>query len=204
MFHLQQSRYLRFYTAQQSSLPFNLFTIYPPTHKKYNHKKNHTYVNLVYSICQRADIYSLVKLLFPSLFLVNSPPSTTTLRFSYSSLMNISPGKYNKFPISSIWIPSSSSSTVATLFDWGVSSSMKTWFSWKIKLEHLLFAKEVSYILFHVMISLCFTSSVKTFVNEVNNWLIKINGFLIGEVIFVLNTDWRRNNWMVITHFKKS
>ena len=52
-------------------------------------------------------------------------------------------------------------------------------------------------MLFHVIISLCFTRSVKTFVNKVNDWLIKTNGFLIGEFIFVLNTDWRRNNWML-------
>ena len=54
-------------------------------------------------------------------------------------------------------------------------------------------------MLFHVIISLCFTRSVKTFVNKVNDWLIKTNGFLIGEFIFVLNTDWRRNKWMLIT-----
>ena len=47
--------------------------------------------------------------------------------------------------------------------------------------------------------SLCFTSSVKTFVNKVNDWLIKTNSFLIGEFIFVLNTDWQKNNWMLIT-----
>ena len=139
MFHLQQSRYLRFSMVQQllsylprirsgwflfirsgkSSLPFNVFTIYP---KKCNHKKNHTYFNLVYSICHRVDIYKLVKLLTSSfcyllLFLVSNPPLTTTLRFPHSSSLNISLGNSIKFPVPSILIPSSSSSTVTTLFE---------------------------------------------------------------------------------------
>ena len=127
-----------------------------------------------------------------------------TLRFPHSPLMSISPGKSKKFPVPSISIQSSSSSIAAILSDWGVSSSIKTWFSSKIKFEHSLFAKEVSYILLHVKISLCFTSSVKTFVEKVNDWLIETNNFLIGGCIFVLNTDWQRNNWMLITHFNKS
>ena len=67
----------------------------------------------------RVDIYRLVKidLLVLLLFLVNYPPSTTTLRFPHSSSMNISLGKSIKFPIPSISIPSCSSSTVLTLFE---------------------------------------------------------------------------------------
>ena len=81
-------------------------------------QKNHAYLNLVYSICHRVNIYRLVKLL------VSSPPSTTTLRFIDSSSMDISLGKSTKFPI-----PSSSSSTVKTLSEGLTSSSMKIWFS---------------------------------------------------------------------------
>ena len=51
------------------------------------------------------------------LFLVSYPSLTTTLRFPHSSSMNISLGKSIKFPIPSISIPSSSSSTVTTLFE---------------------------------------------------------------------------------------
>ena len=119
MFHLQQSRYLRFSMVQQSlsrlqrirsrwfllfskeKVPFLLIYLLP-THKKCNHKKNHNYLNLVYSICHRVDIYRLVKLLTFSfcyllLFLVSYLPSTTTLRFPHSSSMNISLGKSIKF-----------------------------------------------------------------------------------------------------------
>ena len=46
----------------RSNLPFLLIYLVL-IHKKCNHKKNHTYHNLVYSICQRVDIYRLVKLL---------------------------------------------------------------------------------------------------------------------------------------------
>ena len=67
----------------------------------------------------RVDIYRLVKLdfLVLLLFLVNYPPSMTTLRFPHSSSMNISLGKSIKFPIPSISIPSCSSSTALTLFE---------------------------------------------------------------------------------------
>ena len=37
-----------------------------------------------------------------------------------------------------------------------------------------------------------------------NDWLIKTNSSPIGEFIFILNTDWQRNNWMLIHHFCKS
>ena len=98
-----------------NNLPLLLICLLP-TRKKCNHIwKNHTYLNLVKSghiqACKTSD------LLFLSLFLVSSPPSTTTLRFPHSPLMNISPGKSNKLPIPFISIPCSSSSTVTTLFD---------------------------------------------------------------------------------------
>ena len=50
--------------------------------------------------------------LFLLLFLVNYPPSKTTLRFPHSSSMNINLGKSIQFPIPSISIPSCSPSTV--------------------------------------------------------------------------------------------
>ena len=142
MFHLQHSRYLRISMVQQSKshLPriksrwflfirsgkSSLLIYLLPTHKKCNNKKNDTYLNLIYSIRQRVDIYRLVKLLTTSfyyllLFLVNYPPSTTTLRFPHSSSINISLDKSVKFPVPSISIPFSSSSTWNN-FVWGVSS----------------------------------------------------------------------------------
>ena len=62
----------------------------------------------------RVDIYRLVKLdfLVLLLFLVKYPSSMTTLRFPYSSSVNISLGKTINFPIPVILIPSCSSSTV--------------------------------------------------------------------------------------------
>ena len=45
-----------------------------------------------------------------------------------------------------------------------------------------LFAKKVSCILLHIY----YFSSIKTFVNKVNDWLIKIFSFLIGELILIL------------------
>ena len=56
----------------------------------------------------RVDIYRLVKLdfLVLLLFLVNYPPSVTTLRFPHSLSMNISLGKTIKFRIPVILIPS--------------------------------------------------------------------------------------------------
>ena len=110
-----------FYSFDQEKVPFLLICLLS-TQKKCNHKKNHTYFNLVYSICHRVDIYKLVKLLTSSfcyllLFLVSNPPLTTTLRFPHSSSLNISLGNSIKFPAPSILIPSSSSSTVTTLFE---------------------------------------------------------------------------------------
>ena len=77
-------------------------------------------------------------------------------------------------------------------------------YSSKIKLERFIFAKEISYFLFHIIRNICFFSSAKKFVNKVNDWLIKTDSFLNDKFIFILNTDWRRNNWMLITHFNKS
>ena len=54
-----------FYSFDQEKFPFLLIYLLP-THKKCNHKKNHTYLNLVYSIVQRVNIYGLVKLLASS------------------------------------------------------------------------------------------------------------------------------------------
>ena len=63
-----------FYSFDQKKVP--LFLIYSlPTHKKSNQKENHAYLNLLYSICYREDIYRLVKLLtsrssHPEVFIV--------------------------------------------------------------------------------------------------------------------------------------
>ena len=54
---------------------------------------------------------------FLLLFLVNYPTSTTTLRFPYSSSINISLGKSIKFPIPPMSIPSCSSWTALTFFE---------------------------------------------------------------------------------------
>ena len=37
-----------------------------------------------------------------------------------------------------------------------------------------------------------------------NVWLVKTNSSPIGEFIFILNIDWRRNNRMLLNHFFKS
>ena len=117
-----------FYSFDQEKVPFLLIYLLP-THKKCNNKKNHTYPNLIYSMCYRVYIYRLVKLLTSSfyyllLFLVTYPPSATTLRFPHSSSTNISLGKSIKFPIPSISIPSSSSPTWKN-FVWGVFYLLK-------------------------------------------------------------------------------
>ena len=49
----------------RSNLPFLLIYLVLIL-KECNHKKNHTYHNLVYSICQRVDIYRLVIILTSS------------------------------------------------------------------------------------------------------------------------------------------
>ena len=117
MFHLQQSRYLKFYMVQQSSLAKNLFTTYPQ--KMLPQGKSYLPQSCLQHLSKSGHIqpFKTSDFLFLSLFLVSSPPLTTTLKFPHSSLMNISPGKSNNFSIPSISIPSSSSSTVTTLFD---------------------------------------------------------------------------------------
>ena len=131
MFYLQQSRYLRLSMVQESLLRlpkvrsrwflFIRSEIYIlPTHKKYNPKKNHTYLNLVYTICHRVDIYRLQNFWLPLSVIISSklyPPSTIALRFPHSSSINISLGESTKFPIPSISILSCPSSTVLTLFE---------------------------------------------------------------------------------------
>ena len=96
--------------------------------------------------------------------------------------MNISLGKSIKFPIPSISVPSSSSSNLfeGFIFQW------KHDFFRKLNLNVSLIAKKVSYILFPIIIPICFFSSVKKFVNKINDWLIKSNSFLIDEFIFIL------------------
>ena len=47
-----------FYSLEQEKVPFLLIYLLP-THKNCNHKKNHIYLNLIYSICHRVDIYRL-------------------------------------------------------------------------------------------------------------------------------------------------
>ena len=59
-------------------------------------------------------------------------------------------------------------------------------------------------ILLHIIIPVCFFSSIKEFVNKVNDWLIKTYSFLIGEFILILNHDWRRNSWMLIYEAKST
>ena len=55
-----------------------------------------------------------------------------------------------------------------------------------------------------IIIPICFFRSIKKFVSKGNDWLIKTNSSLIGKFIFILNTDWGRNSWMLMTHFNKS
>ena len=55
--------------------------------------------------CKTSDFFWLI-------FSVSSPPSLTTMRFPHSSLMNTSLGESSKFPMSSISMQSSSSSTI--------------------------------------------------------------------------------------------
>ena len=59
--------------------------------------------------------YCKMSAFFWLIFSVNSPPSLTTMRFSYSTLMNTSLVESSKFPTSSISIQFSSSSTI-TIF----------------------------------------------------------------------------------------
>ena len=56
--------------------------------------------------------YCKTSAFFWLIFSVSSPPSLTTMRFPHSSLMNTSLGESSKFPMSSISMQSSSSSTI--------------------------------------------------------------------------------------------
>ena len=56
--------------------------------------------------------YCKTSAVFWLLFSAGSPPSLTTMRFPHSSLMNTSLGESSKFPMSSISMQSSSSSTI--------------------------------------------------------------------------------------------
>ena len=169
MFHLHQSRYFAFSMLQQpyrayqelvqgdfysfdQEIVFFLLIYLLPTQKKCNGRKNHTYLNLVYSICQRVDIYKACKtfdFFFLLLFLLSSPASTTALRFPhYSSPMNISLGKAIKFFLN------------CNNYLWGVSSSIKTWFCSRTKLERFLFCEKrfayfVSYHNNYLFLQLC-------------------------------------------------
>ena len=79
------------------------------------------------------DYCKMFDFFFWLIVLLSSPPSLTSMRFSHSSSMNTSPGESSKFPMPSISIPSSPSSTITT-FSEGLSSSVKAIFL-KIKLE---------------------------------------------------------------------
>ena len=99
MFHLQQSRHPRFsmvqkflwrlqrsmcfllFDREKASFSFNLFSTYL---KKYYRKKNHSYLNLVYSICHIVSIYRLGK---PTKFLILSISIPTS---SSSTISNLS------------------------------------------------------------------------------------------------------------------
>ena len=91
-----------FYNSIRKKFTSFQFIYYLFAKNKSNHKKNHAYLNLIFSICHRFHICRLVKLLFLSLFPVSSPPSTTTWRLPHSSSMNSSLGKSTRFPIPSI------------------------------------------------------------------------------------------------------
>ena len=130
MFCLQPSRYLRLSMVQQALLRLprirsrwfllSRSEIYIlPSHKKCNRTTNYTYSILSIAFVTEWTSIACKTSDFPFLLLslVNYPPSTTTLRFPYSSSMNICLGKSIKFPIQSISIPSCSSWTVLTLFE---------------------------------------------------------------------------------------
>ena len=149
------------------------------------------------------------------LFLVNSPPSTTTLRFPHSSSINISLGKSTKFLRPYMTVPFSSSSTITILSEGLSSYSMKTWFSFKIKREHIIICERnflhfISYYIpfsYYLFISyISFFSSFRKFVSKVFSiCLASIIGWMeTGEFTFILNTDCWRNSWTSFSHFCKS
>ena len=54
----------------------------------------------IINYCEKPDFF------FWLMYLVSSPPSLTTMRFSHSSSMNTNLGESSKFPIPFILIPS--------------------------------------------------------------------------------------------------
>ena len=68
--------------------------------------------------CKASDFF------FRLIFLVISSPSLTIMSFPHSSSMNTSLGAFSKFPMTSISIPSSSSSAITASSE-GLSSTMK-------------------------------------------------------------------------------
>ena len=118
---------------EKNSFSFNLFSTYL---KKNYRKKNHSYLNLVYRICHKVNIYRL--------------------------------GKPTKFPILSISVPTSSSSTISTLSEVMCSYTMNTWFLLKTELGRLIIC-ERSFLSFYFISydkPICFFSSVEKFVNK--------------------------------------
>ena len=78
--------------------------------------------------CKTSDVF------FWLIFLVSSPPSLINMRFSHSSSMITSLGESFKFPMSSLSMPSSPSSTIR-YFSEGFVFFNKSARFWKIKLE---------------------------------------------------------------------
>ena len=122
--HLIRKCFLSFklFTAasqEKSSLP-NSLTIFP-----HGYWRN----TLAYSICHIIDIcyFKTPDLFFWLILVVISPPSLTTMRFSHNLLMNTSLGESSKFPMTSLSMSSTSSSTITT-FSEGLPSWMKPWF----------------------------------------------------------------------------
>ena len=103
---------------------------------KKNHEKNHAYPTdskQIFHIVNEEILSSTAFVtewtsrgycfVFWLIFLVSSPPSLTTIRFAHASSMNTSLGEFSRFPMSSISIQSSSSST--TFFSEGLFFSIK-------------------------------------------------------------------------------
>lgn len=95
----------------------------------------------------------------------------TTPRFPHFSLRNINLGKSAKLRIKSASIPSSFSSIITTLSEELSSSTMKTWFYLKLKLERVIIYERsfLHFILYQIFLnkSICFFSSVEIFINKI-------------------------------------
>ena len=105
-------------TQGKSCLP-NWFTIFHMVIEEMQSPAEFVRQRTSIDYCKMFDFF------FWLVFLLSSPPSLTSMRFSHSSSMNKSLCESSKFPMSSISIPSSPSSTI-TIFSDGLSSSMKT------------------------------------------------------------------------------